>query len=191
MDFFTDLFKGGVKSLELPLKMRSEFKDPLGRLFIQNDSSSPEEQVAAFLMAKEHPVIIVGDICAITLSKTGFLPAVAIIDNRTLRHQEVEPFLPDHDPRAVIHAKNPAGQVAYEAVEALQRGLNLNAELNDTIIVEIIGEEDLLVLPAVILASSGFHVIYGQPGEGIVVIEVTHSIQEIFTRLLTKFIKIY
>jgi hypothetical protein len=34
------------------------------------------------------------------------------------------------------------------------------------------GEEDLLTLPAVLLAKNGSRVFYGQPGKGMVLIEV-------------------
>ncbi|MHA2294785.1 MAG: GTP-dependent dephospho-CoA kinase family protein [Candidatus Hodarchaeales archaeon] len=192
MDILDDLYEyGKIWSLELPTKLRNDFKDPTGDLFAEKNGIKPEEQVVDILKDKKLPVVIVGDICAITLSKIGFLPSIAIIDNKTLRHQQIDPFLPNHDPRALIYAKNPAGQVTFEAIKAIQRGLDLNAELKETILVKVEGEEDLLVLPTAILSPPGSHVIYGQPGEGMVLLKVTNSIQKSFIGLLKKFIKIH
>ncbi|MFW9995374.1 MAG: GTP-dependent dephospho-CoA kinase family protein [Candidatus Odinarchaeota archaeon] len=189
MNFFHDLFDSNQKkSLELPFELRNEFKTPVGKLYIEESGFKPEERVSALLKDKKQPTIVVGDVCALTLGQAGFFPSIAIIDNKTLRYQQTDSYLPDYDPRATITATNPAGQVTHEAVNAIQRGLVFYGKLKKTILVKIEGEEDLLVLPATILAPSGSHVIYGQPGEGIVVLEVTHSIQKHFTELLERFI---
>ncbi|MHA1168802.1 MAG: DUF359 domain-containing protein, partial [Candidatus Hodarchaeales archaeon] len=110
-----------------------------------------------------------------------------IVDSKTLREEDTGTIFPDHDIRAVIHVENPPAQVTYEAVKAIERALILNTVLNKLIIVRIEGEEDLLVLPAVILAPNGSNVIYGQPGEGIVLIKVDVAVQKRFAGLLINF----
>jgi hypothetical protein len=46
------------------------------------------------------------------------------------------------------------------------------------------GEEDLLVIPAVLLAKNGSAVVYGQPGRGMVLIKVTEKKKDIIQKLL-------
>uniref|UniRef100_UPI002480868F DUF359 domain-containing protein n=1 Tax=Halorubrum sp. F4 TaxID=2989715 RepID=UPI002480868F len=43
----------------------------------------------------------------------------------------------------------------------------------DPVTIEVDGEEDLAALPAILATSDGASVVYGQPGEGMVRVEVT------------------
>ena len=49
---------------------------------------------------------------------------------------------------------------------------------------EISGEEDLLVLPYILLAQYGSVILYGQPLRGMVVVDVTTAIREKTKRLI-------
>lgn len=57
---------------------------------------------------------------------------------------------------------------------------------HDAILID--GEEDLLVLPAIIYAPLGARVYYGQPGEGLVEVVVTHRKKRQALALLGKFL---
>jgi hypothetical protein len=50
------------------------------------------------------------------------------------------------------------------------------------------GEEDLAVLPAILLSPLSWVVIYGQPEEGLVYIPITQEIKLKSLKLLQKFI---
>ena len=97
--------------------------------------------------------------------------AVAVVDYR--REREA---LPAHQEAAIrgikaktYRAKNPAGNISREAEEALVNAFR-NARSGGSSRVEIDGEEDLLLLPCVLLADDTALLFYGQPKEGIVMV---------------------
>jgi hypothetical protein len=51
------------------------------------------------------------------------------------------------------------------------------------------GEEDLAVIPLILAAPEGAMVLYGQPGEGVVVCEVTDAAKEKAETLLSCFVE--
>lgn len=75
-----------------------------------------------------------------------------------------------HDKPRVFRTHNEAGMInllAWNAIaEAIEKG-------DSAVLVD--GEEDLLTLVAVIAAPQGSLVVYGQPGEGIVLVRVTEG----------------
>jgi uncharacterized protein (UPF0218 family) len=54
-------------------------------------------------------------------------------------------------------------------------------------VINITGEEDLAVLPFVLVAPLNFQILYGQPNEGIVAIFITNDIKKRAMNLLEKF----
>ena len=75
--------------------------------------------------------------------------------------------------RQKITAVNQAGTVDPSAWSALGKAVILKSRVS--VIVE--GEEDLLVLPLISLTPIGSLIVYGQPREGMVVVEVTKEIK--------------
>ncbi len=73
------------------------------------------------------------------------------------------------DFRRSVKAKNPPGHLTDELVEAVRAAVEEGGGVQ--VVVE--GEEDLAVIPAVQFAEVGSTVLYGQPSEGVVVVEVT------------------
>ncbi len=70
-----------------------------------------------------------------------------------------------------LKAVNPAGSITPELWKTVKQGFKLtNAGYRVLILVN--GEEDLAVIPCVILAPPGSLVLYGQPREGVVICEV-------------------
>ncbi len=55
-------------------------------------------------------------------------------------------------------------------------------------IIQVDGEEDLLVLPVVLLAPLGYNVFYGQPGQGLVWIQVDESTKQHAYDILSRFV---
>lgn len=70
-----------------------------------------------------------------------------------------------------------------DVIRALREGLA--REEPTTILVE--GEEDLVALPAIAVAPEGAHVVYGQPGEGMVHVDVTDDHRREMRDLLERF----
>jgi hypothetical protein len=69
-----------------------------------------------------------------------------------------------------IKTKNPAGTIETKAREAVEHAIHGGGDL-----IEVDGEEDLLTIVAVQTSPSGSLVVYGQPGEGIVLVRVSET----------------
>ena len=149
------------KDLRLPAALRTELRKPLGR---QRELS----ERPSFL-------ICVGD--ATSRKLAGFKPEASVFDGKIKREPtELLTNEPDYK------AKNPAGTITSEAVSALKDALE-----NTPATLFIDGEEDLLALPAVLLAPLGAIVAYGQPNEGMVIVEVTEAKKKEVEALLKRF----
>jgi len=154
-------------TLLLSEKLRAHLKRPLGQLF-------PDIATAVEHLRKLRPtrLITVGDV----------VTDVAVVDFLVTREPVTENLKTRIDSLdvKVIHVKNLAGTLTPEMREAFA-----NAKPPLKIIVE--GEEDLAAIPAVISAPQGSVVVYGQPGEGVVLVKVTESKRREFTDLLKEF----
>ncbi len=131
---------------------RAELKKPLGRLYKQTGDAKE-------LKGK---IISVGDFVSHSLLKAGVYPDIVIIDGRVEREKtelKIEGY-------QGVKVKNPAGRVTKELWDAVKKAIEGKAPLK----IEVEGEEDLAVMPAVMLAPAGTKVAYGQPGEGLVAV---------------------
>jgi uncharacterized protein (UPF0218 family) len=144
----------------LPEEMREELAKPMGRLFRAADISGAE-----FRDAITHGsfVITIGDRVTETAGKFGRVPDVQIVDSRENRKPRM---LPDVSFVSGFDVANPPGGIAEAAVESIRKALA--AKKPARVLVD--GEEDLLAIPAIILAPEGSRLFYGQPGEGIVMV---------------------
>ncbi len=111
-------------------------------------------------------IITVGDTVSRNLHEYGMAPQLSIIDNKSMRKPIDRVKL---GTGKIVHAKNPPGTITDEAVKAVREALSSQEEVH--LVVE--GEEDLLALIAVLYAPEKSFVIYGQPHEGIVIVETT------------------
>jgi uncharacterized protein (UPF0218 family) len=163
--------------LLLTPELRTTLKQPLGVLI--RGSTAETIKKLKEMVAEERPrhIIAVGDIVSKNLAKSGFCPALLIIDNKSKR-KKIRPTELNTD--QVVHVRNPNGTITDEAETAIVDALNTGQHVK--IIVD--GEEDLLTLVAIANASSNSYVIYGQPYEGIVVVKVTASKKAEVARIL-------
>ncbi len=159
-----------MKTLNLPDSMRVELKKPLGKLL----TGLPNETVNILrkvLTQKNPPYFaVVGDFTSKNVLDAGLEPDLIVVDNRVMR-SEVPPL--DLGERRKITAINQAGTVDSSVWIALGEAVILKSRVS--VIVE--GEEDLLVLPLISLTPIGSLIVYGQPREGMVVVEVTKKIK--------------
>ena len=149
----------------LPDELRRTLRQPLGDLV-----SGTEAECIRILkeaIKKEAPtkLILVGDTVSRSAVQAGISPDVMIIDNLEKRARAISYTF---QPRKVIKTKNQAGRIEDEARRTVERAIHGEADL-----VEVDGEEDLLTIIAVLTAPSGSLVIYGQPGEGIIIVRVS------------------
>lgn len=156
--------------LTLPEFMRVELKKPLGKLL-----TGPTNETVNLLrteLTQKKPIYfsVVGDFTSKNILNAGLEPDLVVVDNRVMR-SEVPPL--DLGGRQKITAFNQAGTVDPSAWRALGEAVILKSRVS--VIVE--GEEDLLVLPLISLTPIGSLIVYGQPREGMVLVEVTKKIK--------------
>jgi uncharacterized protein (UPF0218 family) len=159
--------------LILPEEHRGLFKEPFGTLYRSVD------EVIPLIGGRE--VYTVGDIVTHNLLKKGISPAVSVIDGHTMRSPCSR--LPAVHGDA-IQVRNPAGTITDELIRALELAVRKSPA---TIIVD--GEEDLAVIPLVLIARDGAIVLYGQPGKGVVFRIVDDTARKTANHLLAYFIR--
>ena len=161
--------------LELPAAQRDAFKDPFGPVYTD---------VEALRSAHVGPIVTVGDIVTYHFERAGHRPHVAAVDGRTKREtapDEVRQTIDDRTNR--IEVENPPGTLTEALLRAIATALADDS--HTTIVVD--GEEDLAAVPAVLAAATGTTVVYGQPDEGMVAIDVTDENRATFCDLLSAF----
>ena len=156
----------------LPKESRKLFKDPFGTLHRTIDTVLPE--------ISGHTVYSVGDVVTHSLQKKGITPAIAVVDGQTMRTPCVK--MPDISGKC-IHVKNAPGTITDELVNALTFAVE-----NSPVTIMVDGEEDLAVIPLVIVAPLSSVVLYGQPHEGIVLRTIDDAAKAAAKELLGQFI---
>ncbi|MFB6112834.1 MAG: GTP-dependent dephospho-CoA kinase family protein [Halodesulfurarchaeum sp.] len=144
----------------LPPDARHHFKPALGPMY-----GDP----ARLLEDAGTPILTIGDVVSYHLANTGHVPKLVVVDGHTEREtvdESVERGLPETD--RTVRVENPQATVTKELVEAIQTALSADGATT----VKVDGEEDLAVLPAMLVAPEGATVVYGQPGEGMVAVRV-------------------
>ena len=161
--------------LRLPDELRAAFKDPLGSVFADAES---------LLCEVDGPLVAVGDVVTYHLLTAGVTPDVAVIDGRTEREavdDEVRETLADPDAERRTVRNDPA-TLSRELLAALRDALDAAGPT----VIDVDGEEDLATLPAVVAAPDGASVVYGQPGEGMVLVRVDGETRETVADLLRR-----
>ena len=148
--------------LRLPDDLRSAFKEPLGPVYADAEP---------LLAAAGDPLVAVGDVVTYHLRVAGRDPDVAVIDGKTEREavtDEIAAVLDGEGGRRIEVANEPA-TLSAGMLDALRDALSADRPT----VIRVTGEEDLATLPAVVAAPEGASVVYGQPGEGMVLVAVT------------------
>ena len=158
----------------LPEDCRKYFREPFGPLF--PDIAAAKDVFTGGM------VIAVGDVVTHNLINAGILPDLAVIDGSTMRKPCER--LPDLAV-PVIEVKNPAGMITGVLIQAIEEAMDAGPYL-----IHVDGEEDLAVIPAVRAAPDGACVLYGQPGEGVVVIPVDADAREKADTLFRLFVAV-
>lgn len=175
------------KILKLPPELKPMLRKPIGRLIML---SSP----ITGLIKKEKPamVIAVGDIISLRLLKDNYSPDVKIIDFRSRRQDisgtwNVPACRQGSELRTLKKYINKAGTINLESVKAINLAIKKYQKENIKQTVVIDGEEDLLALPAILLAPLNSLVIYGQLDQGVVFVKVTESEKKRIKSIIARF----
>ncbi|HIG04068.1 MAG TPA: DUF359 domain-containing protein [Candidatus Poseidoniales archaeon] len=167
-------------------ELDGELKRPLGELFT-GPTSQPLIAMSKALEAIESPsslLIAVGDVSVSTLLEMDVVPDIAVIDGLTKRNEipEDERVNPLEFQR-IIKAKSPAGKLTPELLAACKEAVFCGVKC----VIEVNGEEDLSPLYLHLLAPLGATIVYGQPGQGVVMCQTEEKIKARCRDLLSMF----
>jgi cytidyltransferase-like protein len=164
--------------LVMPDNMRSELSVPLGKVLINK-----LDMKLSFKTYKDSRIISVGDQTTKTILDAGITPKLAIIDNKVNRqvYHDLDDWKKTVQPS--IKIKSGPGYISQEALDCIPKLVQLAQ-----CVLEVDGEEDLLVLPVIVHAPLGSIVYYGQPDVGIVEVIVTDALKQKANDFLQKFV---
>lgn len=151
-------------------------KKPFGTLVIDKEIT---KQKILSMLENVKKIITVGDATTERILSFGITPDIAVIDGverRSLRDRSI-----NYHAKEVL-CSNPSGMISEEALLVLQKAL----EASSPIRIKVQGEEDLLALPLFAMAPKGSVVLYGQPLEGMVLVNVTEEKQNQAKDLMNK-----
>ena len=162
--------------VELQAAFRPELKEPLGPVYTDAE---------ALLSEAGSPLVAVGDIVTYHLLEAGRVPDVALVDERTERTSvdpEIRAGVTGFDRERSV--TNPPATLTAGLLGTLCDAIR-DAD-GGTTLVDVDGEEDLATLPAILVAPEGSSVVYGQPGEGMVLVTVDRAATDRARDLLSR-----
>ena len=161
--------------MQLPDDLRDQLKNPLGNLISDND---PNRENIIKKISAESVIITVGDRTTENILQLGLKPQIQIIDGLEKRSERAIPA--DDTISTRLSCKNPPGEITEESIQIIKKAFSSEPPVR--IIVD--GEEDLLVIPVCILAPENSVVMYGQPNEGLVIVQITPKMRAKVQKIL-------
>jgi cytidyltransferase-like protein len=152
------------KNLVLPENLRSILQKPWGKIINDIPQNIDGQKI-----------IVVGDATAQKFNEKNINQFLSIVDfliQRKVKFNQVSEL--GFSTQEVLQVKNPHGIVTVELFTAVESAFNLKQKT----IILIDGEDDLAVLPVLLIAPLGFSIFYGQPGQGLVQVMVTEENKE-------------
>ncbi|MBQ6350495.1 MAG: DUF359 domain-containing protein [Methanobrevibacter sp.] len=147
---------------ELNKDIITELKKPLGKLYPNFEDAIEEIKSSEFLIS-------VGDATFANLTKYELYPNIGIIDNLIQRKNHTHDVIHAEN---ILKAENPAGTITDDLWETIGQALELS-DSGECYVIEVAGEEDLAVLPCILMANPETTILYGQPNEGLVLLKVS------------------
>lgn len=149
-------------------ELREELRKPFGEIL-------SEWEVLERIKKSKGLLFAVGDVCAFYLLENGVSPDILIYDLKYMRKEvsgEIKTKLVGFDGLPIV-VRNPAGFITNELVAAVKKAVE---DKKGKIFVE--GEEDLAALVVMVVAPKGSVLVYGQPNEGMVFVELDDVIRK-------------
>ncbi|MFB5638424.1 MAG: GTP-dependent dephospho-CoA kinase family protein [Nitrosarchaeum sp.] len=150
-------------------------KIPLGKLI--PDSQTDKSNVQKYLQKNSY-LITVGDRTTEKMINFGLIPSLQIIDNQEKRIKRKP--LKNNNKYTELVCNNPAAEITQQSIDTIKKAFVSKTPVRLT----VEGEEDLLVLPVCVHAPENSVVMYGQPNEGLVIVQITPEIRNKTQRLL-------
>ena len=161
--------------MQLSDDLRDQLKNPLGNLIKNNDLN--KENITKKFTAGSI-IITVGDRTTENILQLGLKPQIQIIDCLEKRNQRTAPI--DDTVNTKLSCRNPPGEITEESIQVIKKAFFSEPPVR--IVVD--GEEDLLVVPVCIFAPENSIVMYGQPNEGLVIVQITPEIRAKVQKIL-------
>lgn len=160
--------------LKLPDELRKMLQKPLGKIL----SSVPKS-------INPESIVTIGDITTKNFNEKNIGHFLSIVDFQVKRETKFKKLseLGFTEEIKSSKVKNHAGTISPELFKTIKAAFV--SKKRQVILIE--GEEDLAVLPALIVSPLGFRIYYGQPDQGLVEVEVTEEMKEKTNRILSKF----
>jgi hypothetical protein len=173
------------KTWFLPADQRTHFTRPLGSLLASSTSCAWPIWQAKKYIAEVRPsrVVVVGDVAVQSFCQYGLDFHLGIVDQRTQR----QPFSRSLHHRLlqtvtrVAKITNQPGTISNQSLETVNQSIGLPGST----LIQVTGEEDLTVLPAILLSPLNSLVFYGQPHQGLVAVRVTPAKKQHVLKLLS------
>jgi len=159
-----------MKTYLLPENLKPELRKIWGRPILGRKKEVERKFEILLKKKRVKKIITVGDICSLNLPSN-----IKIFDGKVKR-KRIKNIL-----NFSLSFKNPAGTIQKEAWKKTKLAIKKNRN------VFVDGEEDLLVIPAVLLSPKGSLVVYGLPNKGICTIEVKKRVKRKIKKLLERF----
>jgi len=181
-----------MKTYFLPNELKKKLRKIWGIPFF-NGRRKITRKFKKFIQEKKFKKIItVGDYCSLTLpsdvkifdgkiKRKKINPALCLKLSSKLNRRICKVFSLTPAKCGALSCRNLPGTIQREVWSVIKKAIK-NKES-----VFIDGEEDLLVIPCVLLAEKNTAVIYGFPGKGICLVEVSPEEKKRFKELLQKF----
>lgn len=154
--------------MKLPDNLRDRLKIPLGVLLLESEVNKKNIQKH---LSENSYIITVGDRTTERMIDFGLNPSLQIIDGQEKRVKRNIPQI--FEISTDLTCENPAAEITNQSIEMIKKAFVSNPPVRIT----VIGEEDLLVIPVCIYAPENSVVLYGQPNEGLVLVEITPEIR--------------
>jgi GTP-dependent dephospho-CoA kinase len=156
-------------------------KRPFGTLVVEKEINKSKIML---MLDSATKIITVGDATTERIVSFGITPDIAVIDGverRSVRDRSINYRAKE------MFCTNSAGMISDKAIEVLQKAL----EASTPIRIKVQGEEDLLALPLFAMAPKGSVVLYGQPLEGMVLVNINEEKQNQAKELMNKIFGIH
>jgi pantetheine-phosphate adenylyltransferase len=167
------------RDIELTENLRKNFQKPFGKLLENIDYS---------LGIRSHLVIAVGDITTKNFNARSLDQSISVVDFKVAREKKFSNMqeLGFSGNENIYKVDNPAGHITPDLFRKLAE--IINSSMRKRIILQVNGEEDLAVLPLVLLAPLNTVIYYGQPGKGLVEVMVSENAKNKAYNLMSELI---
>ena len=144
-------------------------KEPFGKLIRDNEVTV---SLVTEILKKAPKVIAVGDTTTEKLVGFGIVPDISVTDCMEKRVIKTSKF--EYPVDKTIHLHNKPGELSEQVVLEVKKLILANA-YESKIRIIIYGEEDLVALPFLMYSPNDWVICYGQPNEGLVIVQVTED----------------